>query len=436
MEISNFLFYIQIQNRNDSFLNSHLYQIFQLNGIKKSNIYELAYGDSFEKEATNKNFNIVLWPSTIIPINTSEIINKICELQFSIFNIEIRTNNNPIKIFPLLARNTKNNFYQINAVNFLDYYDLNEKQDFLNFNHSYFRTRKFNSISRDNKWLKKKSKNKKLYSEYKFLNHPDVIRSDLYVKTRNYFFKDSVHSYEMEYIEVVDASVLLLNNLLKDSILEKFTFNVLNYFTNIKARKPTRLQILNYKKQFNSRINQILRNPDIKVHIKFISLYLNTDILYEIKSFVKKFNLLIENNELGEYGLIHGDFCLSNIIFDYANNSFKLIDPKGIFDKDHYLPVAYDLAKLSHSLVGNYDYIVNSQSSIVLHDEINLSINAKKDYGDVIKNIAEEAKISFEVVKNIEASLFLSMLPLHLESNKKIFHLLCNFINLKRMIKD
>ncbi len=57
---------------------------------------------------------------------------------------------------------------------------------------------------------------------------------------------------------------------------------------------------------------------------------------------------------------VHGDPCLSNILFDPHNKIIKMIDPRGSFGETSiYGDHNYDLAKLRHSLVGKYDFIVS-----------------------------------------------------------------------------
>ncbi len=59
-------------------------------------------------------------------------------------------------------------------------------------------------------------------------------------------------------------------------------------------------------------------------------------------------------------GLVHGDLCFSNILYDHRLRDIVLIDPRGV--DTHGTPTLfgdfrYDLAKLFHSLIG-YDHIM------------------------------------------------------------------------------
>ncbi len=60
-------------------------------------------------------------------------------------------------------------------------------------------------------------------------------------------------------------------------------------------------------------------------------------------------------------GLVHGDLCLSNILYDPRADRVKLIDPRGLNASGAFSSAGdlrYDLAKLSHSVLGLYDHII------------------------------------------------------------------------------
>ena len=58
--------------------------------------------------------------------------------------------------------------------------------------------------------------------------------------------------------------------------------------------------------------------------------------------------------------VVHGDLCLSNILYDLRSRVCKLIDPRGSFGAAGiYGDPRYDVAKLYHSIYGLYDFITN-----------------------------------------------------------------------------
>lgn len=96
----------------------------------------------------------------------------------------------------------------------------------------------------------------------------------------------------------------------------------------------------------------------------------------------------------------HGDMHFSNMILN--GTKLYLIDPKGV--DFLWLDPAYDLAKLSHSILGGYDFIIN---------DVDFKLN--RDAQGSLLEIIKESAVSYEQVRLNEASLFASMTPLHLE---------------------
>lgn len=131
--------------------------------------------------------------------------------------------------------------------------------------------------------------------------------------------------------------------------------------------------------------------------------------------------------ELTKFTVIHGDLCFSNILFDLRNGVVKLIDPRGEFGSHIvYGDQRYDLAKLRHSVAGNYDFIINDMFEIYVDDSsgvisynvyTNKSHNKRKELFDGL--LKQKYPEWFSKIKTIESLLFLSMVPLHNDSVKR-----------------
>ncbi|MEO8626534.1 MAG: hypothetical protein ABI612_00330 [Betaproteobacteria bacterium] len=119
------------------------------------------------------------------------------------------------------------------------------------------------------------------------------------------------------------------------------------------------------------------------------------------------------------FGILHGDLCFGNVLFDARYSLLKLIDPRGSFGR-HALhgDVYYDLAKLSHSVLGLYDFIVFNQFH-VLDDgdgQCSLSFRARgyhETIGEIFRKHVAQNGYDLRRVRLIESTLFLSMPPLH-----------------------
>ncbi len=116
--------------------------------------------------------------------------------------------------------------------------------------------------------------------------------------------------------------------------------------------------------------------------------------------------------------IIHGDYCFSNILFDLNSQIARLIDPRGSFGKvGIFGDPRYDMAKLSHSLNGNYDFIVSDQFSITTAGETHQFHISEHPMRKYLTSMFDEKLVELgydpQEVHFIEALLFLSMLPLH-----------------------
>jgi thiamine kinase-like enzyme len=117
--------------------------------------------------------------------------------------------------------------------------------------------------------------------------------------------------------------------------------------------------------------------------------------------------------------VIHGDLCISNILYDPRSRIIKLIDPRGKFGPwSMHGDYRYDLAKLSHSFNGNYEPIINDRFFLICQDtELSLTFNLGK-YQEQVAKVFDgylDRYFSKDIpsIQLIESLLFLSMIPLH-----------------------
>ena len=112
-------------------------------------------------------------------------------------------------------------------------------------------------------------------------------------------------------------------------------------------------------------------------------------------------------------GVLHGDFCLSNILYDGVLKQFFLIDPRG----DEALPVCMDLAKLAHSLHGGYDLILAGRYGINLTASgLSLDFDVENGFGDIFFEVNNHLELhSIDQIVLLEVYLFLTMIKFHRE---------------------
>lgn len=119
--------------------------------------------------------------------------------------------------------------------------------------------------------------------------------------------------------------------------------------------------------------------------------------------------------------VLHGDFCFSNILYDFRAGKIKTIDPRGISvdgELTIYGDIRYDIAKLSHSILGLYDWIIAGYYTVqIVDDSITFNIADDIQHQEMqqifINTIKDKFKLTASNLYAMQIQLFLSMLPLH-----------------------
>ena len=135
--------------------------------------------------------------------------------------------------------------------------------------------------------------------------------------------------------------------------------------------------------------------------------------------------------------VMHGDLCFSNILIQNRSNSIKIIDPRGnMFDdgnkNDNIIgDFFYDISKLGHSLIGNYDNIVTGYYNLnfdLKSNQYMLEFENKEQYEfhKYFYNKVYTFNVTQTEIKASISNLFLSMLPLHNENKNRQIAFLIN----------
>jgi len=164
----------------------------------------------------------------------------------------------------------------------------------------------------------------------------------------------------------------------------------------------------------NKQFRELFKNK--KIIINDIE-YKNWPIIKE-KIYSKTKTLYDDKNNY----FLHGDLCFSNILYDIHNGIFKLIDPRGKWGSTTFGDLKYDIAKLRHSVVGNYDSIIDGLYSISYNNEkLNIDIFQPRIYQEISRHFDELIGLYWNLneIKLIEGLLFISMLPLHKDNLDK-----------------
>jgi len=265
------------------------------------------------------------------------------------------------------------------------------------YNTDKYTSRYFNSILEKDKTLVKSSGDiNKIRAEYcYYYNLPNSVKR-YFVQPFNLQIINGVASYEMEKIETKNYSQLILDS---EVSLDSLT-SVIKTVENFKAELVRKVDVS--RKQSKKLVID-------KTRKRISSLKENKEELDLFNRIVLAYNYFSKDRKTWDLVLSHGDLCLSNILFVENINMTKFIDPRGAINpKDLYLDEYYDLAKLSHSVLGGYEKIIYNKTT------------KTKKLEQAFTQYLINKNISIELLRVYEASLFLSMIPMHTDSPNNI----------------
>jgi len=154
---------------------------------------------------------------------------------------------------------------------------------------------------------------------------------------------------------------------------------------------------------------------------------------------ILEMNASIQNPENKHLCIMHGDFCFSNILYNFKTQSIKVIDPRGVDldgEETIYGDVRYDVAKLAHSVLGLYDYIIGGCFTYKEISNYNLEFEIQTEAN--VKEIQEHFKVQTFGEMTLDqlntypilVHLFLSMLPLHSDRPQRQKAMLANALKI------
>lgn len=326
--------------------------------------------------------------------------------------------------------------------------DLSDGTNFKTFITSGFEARFFNSLSGDEYTLVKSSENAdKLYNEYCFYGLlPDDMKQ-WFVRPFDFKRDGDKGSYKMQRYHMTDLAIRYVHGAIKEDEFEDI-LSKLFYFVNHRlAQKVSREEYEAiaeklYIQKVSERLESLKKMPGydkLATLIKSGTDYEDVDGIFEK---YKSLYTRIRRNTEFEYKKVvgHGDMCFSNILYSYETDLLLFIDPKGAEKaEDMYMDPFYDLAKLSHSVCGHYDYFNSDLYEINFDENLKAKVFVDADnrkYVEIFKGFLEENGFDFKLVRLYEASLFLSMLPLHMDRPKKVFGFVLNAIAILDSLED
>lgn len=245
-----------------------------------------------------------------------------------------------------------------------------------------------------------------------------------------YYAYNTLHSsfvygnYSIDYWNGVFDSLFEINyefgNYKTSDSKEKLKSNLYRiYYTKTVER-------LNLLKEDNNFINFF----DSDIYINGILYPSLNCLINKLDEVLACFNLY----DIEELTIIHGDYFFANILYDNRFKIVRLIDPRGDFGGTGiYGDSRYDIAKLSHSVDGKYDFIVEDLFELkIIGNEINYEIFSKPVHNEIVEMFYNKIseKYNANEIKLIQALLFLSMVPLHKDKPNRQIVMLATGIKL------
>ena len=310
--------------------------------------------------------------------------------------------------------------------------------------------RSFNSIEIDEQRgiLKKKSENKeKLVNEIRwYLRIPNKLQyllprvydysldlTDPYVSMEYYGYHTLHESLVFGDLPLVKWQAIFQKLLFAINDMGKFTV------TGERIQFEAALRDIYLQKTFD-RLDMMRNEPD------FHSFFENTITINEkeyrsLNEYLKMLPQLIEKLVVytftGQFNIIHGDLCFANILIEDTYDFIRVIDPRGKFGTfDIYGDARYELAKLMHTLEGKYDFIIEDMFDIdVIGNTIEYHVHKQIDnITNVFLDVFRESIDNIQAVRLIEATLFLSMIPLHSDYKQRQFAMLATGVMLLEQV--
>ncbi|PHM66222.1 capsular biosynthesis protein [Xenorhabdus stockiae] len=325
----------------------------------------------------------------------------------------------------------------------LNWYDFGHINKYYQSKAEFTTQRAFNDLKINKNWIEKKSSNNlKIKAEANWF-------SSIPLKLRIYipqYLGDNIdehgnYSYQLEYLYNTPLNELYIFSEIEPTIWDKIIRKCLTFIDDChkfekKISNHNCLKNL-FSDKTRSRISIFLEEQQFSIDKEWS---LNSDNPISLKTMINKTENFINDIQIKNETIIHGDFCFSNILYDFRTDRIKVIDPRGIDAKGNltiYGSIYYDITKLAHSIIGLYDWIISGFYDLnvdTTSGKINFTINPNKDINQIQSNfvllISEKYNISYKALCAMQVHLFISMLPLHNDDQRRQYALLANAFRL------
>jgi hypothetical protein len=310
--------------------------------------------------------------------------------------------------------------------------DLDRIRDFLLFTSGSTATRHFNEVQIDAYYYTKRSSDKrKMLAEYSFYDLvPESMRPWL-IQPFDYQDEGDRASYKMLRYYLADAALQWVHGAFDAETFEPFVERLLFFLAERSTQNCSRERSLEiaqdlFVNKLEARVEQFLASEEgQRINQLAVSATPALDINRQLARYLGLYQRHQKGFVVDSLVVGHGDPCFSNLLYDQQRYLLKLIDPRGaLSEAELWTHPLYDLCKVSHSVMGDYDFINNGLYDVGFSDANDLLLRLRHSNHVSLKPLflKKVRKMGFDplIMRLGEASLFLSMLPLHIDYPNKV----------------
>ncbi len=310
--------------------------------------------------------------------------------------------------------------------------DLRELATALEYLSGSFSARHFNQVSQDRYYVVKRSTDRdKIRREYRFFGHLPEAMQPFFVQPFDYEEDDAGASYRMRRLFVPDLAVQWVHRAFTEGQFGQLISHLFHFVEDRPRRRIGRGPVRElaerlYIDKVESRIDSLLGLPAGQaVDAALTAGGVPGGVRGIQRDFLAAYERISRHRRDEDLCVSHGDLGFSNILYSQSTQTFQLIDPRGADEADEvFSDPYYDVAKLSHSVLGSYDFIVADLYELAYTEDLTLSLALDHETSAELRvqftHALSDHGFDVDVVRICEASLFLSMLPLHIDAPKRV----------------
>lgn len=324
--------------------------------------------------------------------------------------------------------------------------------------HTYFHSRQadllarhFNSVEATRFSVRKRgTPERKIYAEAKWFEQAPVVLRPFLPQFYGAAEDDQV-SYELEYLFLGSLSELFVFGQLPAAIWNQILASCRDFHSAMAQVRPTRAEVpAQLHTRFfddmivaksHRRMERFAADNGVSLDREWT---INGAAMPGLTRVIDTMVSLAAPTGPGDIAFWHGDFHFANLMYDFRGNRVKAFDPRGMLDDGSlslFGDLRYDVAKLTHSVIGLYDYLIAGRYRLETDGH---AFDLAFDLPDVVPEVQRNFRnLGFTggspgsaPILALTALLFLSMLPLHADSRERQMAMLANGLRLAKLAED